>query len=109
MRGTLADGLRHLVKRDLVVARTVKVDQRMPDHRPQPPAYRPTSAICRKLRDTFAVDHARAVKLDVNGVDNLLRVCFGLCQVPCNTLHVTAMLLVELPPRTLVTVRARER
>src|SRR5436190_6270334 len=88
---------------------TVKIDQRMPDHRPEPAAYRAAAAVGREFRNAFAVDHARAVKLDVNRIDHFLRIGLGLCKVPRDALHIRAMLLVKFPPGALVAVSACDR
>jgi hypothetical protein len=49
VRCTLADRLGHLIERNFVMAGTVEIDQRMPDHRPQPAPKRAAAAVRGKL------------------------------------------------------------
>src|SRR5215203_4004526 len=81
----------------------------MPNHGTQPAAQAASPAISGEFRKPCSVYHPCAVELNVDTVDNILRVHVRLRQMSGDTLKIGPMLLIKFPPGTLVPIRTCDR
>src|SRR5436305_515047 len=66
LSGAFADIFRHLVERDLIVSRTMKVDDGVPDNGSQPAAKASPAAVSREFRLSLTINYFCSVKLNVD-------------------------------------------
>ena len=83
------------------------VDQRMPNDGSKPSAKASTTAVSRKFRNSFAVNYPCAIKLFVNGIDDVSGVHLCSRQMAGHALHIGSMLVIEIPPCAFIAIRTR--